>query len=106
MKKAEVRARIEEIGIIPGIRVATPEDARFAAEAVNRSGIPIAEITMNATDMPAFGRGSLPRYRFQPIANQWMPYAVNASAAMYNGGDFVKTCTQVSPMNKITPVTN
>jgi 2-dehydro-3-deoxyphosphogluconate aldolase/(4S)-4-hydroxy-2-oxoglutarate aldolase len=46
MKKAEVRARIEEIGIIPGIRVATAEHARFAAEAVNRSGIPIAEITM------------------------------------------------------------
>lgn len=35
-----------------------------------------------------------------------MPYAVNASAAMYNGGDFVNTCTKVSPMNKITPVTN
>ena len=43
---------------------------------------PIAEITMNATHMPAFVRGSLPRYRFQPIANQWMPYAENASAAM------------------------
>jgi len=46
MKKAEVRARIQEIGIIPGIRVATAAHARFAAEAVNRSGIPIAEITM------------------------------------------------------------
>ncbi|HUE02239.1 MAG TPA: bifunctional 4-hydroxy-2-oxoglutarate aldolase/2-dehydro-3-deoxy-phosphogluconate aldolase [Bryobacteraceae bacterium] len=46
MKKAAVRARIEDIGIIPGIRVATPEHARFAAEAVNRAGIPIAEITM------------------------------------------------------------
>jgi 2-dehydro-3-deoxyphosphogluconate aldolase/(4S)-4-hydroxy-2-oxoglutarate aldolase len=46
MKKAKVRARIEEIGIIPGIRVSTPERARFAAEMVNRAGIPIAEITM------------------------------------------------------------
>jgi 2-dehydro-3-deoxyphosphogluconate aldolase/(4S)-4-hydroxy-2-oxoglutarate aldolase len=46
MKKAEVRARIEEIGIIPGIRVSSPERARFAAEMVNRAGIPIAEITM------------------------------------------------------------
>lgn len=46
MKKTEVRARIQEIGIIPGIRVATATHARFAAEAVNRSGIPIAEITM------------------------------------------------------------
>lgn len=46
MKKNEVRARIEEIGIIPGVRVSSAADARFAAEAVNRAGIPIAEITM------------------------------------------------------------
>jgi 2-dehydro-3-deoxyphosphogluconate aldolase/(4S)-4-hydroxy-2-oxoglutarate aldolase len=46
MKKAEVRARIEEIGIIPAIRVSTPELALFAIEAVNRAGIPIAEVTM------------------------------------------------------------
>jgi 2-dehydro-3-deoxyphosphogluconate aldolase / (4S)-4-hydroxy-2-oxoglutarate aldolase len=46
MTKSEVRARIEAIGIIPGIRVNVPDDARFAAEAVHRSGIPIAEITM------------------------------------------------------------
>ena len=46
MKKAQVRARIEEIGIIPGIRVSKSERAHFAAEAVNRSGIPVAEITM------------------------------------------------------------
>jgi 2-dehydro-3-deoxyphosphogluconate aldolase / (4S)-4-hydroxy-2-oxoglutarate aldolase len=46
MKKAEVRARIEEIGIIPAIRVSTPELARFAIEAINRAGIPIAEVTM------------------------------------------------------------
>jgi len=46
MKKSEVRARIEEIGIIPGIRVSTPDRARLAAELVNRAGIPIAEITM------------------------------------------------------------
>ena len=63
MKKAEVRARIQEIGIIPGIRVATPEHARFAAEAVNRSGIPIAEITMTvpgALDVIAHLAHSLP----------------------------------------------
>ena len=63
MKKAEVRARIEEIGIIPAIRVATPEDARFAAEVVNRSGIPIAEITMTvpgALDVIAHLAKSLP----------------------------------------------
>jgi 2-dehydro-3-deoxyphosphogluconate aldolase / (4S)-4-hydroxy-2-oxoglutarate aldolase len=46
MKKEEVRARIEEIGIIPSIRVSSTEEAQFAAEAVTRGGIPIVEITM------------------------------------------------------------
>ena len=46
MNKVQVSARIEELGIIPGIRVTRPDRARFAAEAVNRAGIPIVEITM------------------------------------------------------------
>jgi 2-dehydro-3-deoxyphosphogluconate aldolase/(4S)-4-hydroxy-2-oxoglutarate aldolase len=46
MTKEEVRARIEEFGIIPAIRLASTADARFAAEAVRRAGLPIAEITM------------------------------------------------------------
>lgn len=46
MKKEEVRARIEEIGIIPAIRLGSAEDAVFAAEAVNRGGIPIVEMTV------------------------------------------------------------
>jgi len=46
VNKAHACARIEEIGIIPGVRVRSAEHARYAAEALNRSGIPIAEITM------------------------------------------------------------
>ena len=46
MTKEEVRARIEEIGIIPAIRLASTEDARFAAESVYRAGLTIAEITL------------------------------------------------------------
>lgn len=46
MKKQSVRARIEEIGIIPSIRTASAEDARFASEMVALAGIPIVEITM------------------------------------------------------------
>lgn len=46
MKKTAVRACIEEIGIVPGIRVTRHERALFAAEAINRAGIPIVEITM------------------------------------------------------------
>jgi 2-dehydro-3-deoxyphosphogluconate aldolase/(4S)-4-hydroxy-2-oxoglutarate aldolase len=46
MKKAEACALIEEIGIVPGIRLCSAEDARFAAESVMRGGVPIVEITM------------------------------------------------------------
>jgi 2-dehydro-3-deoxyphosphogluconate aldolase / (4S)-4-hydroxy-2-oxoglutarate aldolase len=44
--RSEVRARIEEVGILPAIRVSSSAEALFAAEAVYRSGIPTAEITM------------------------------------------------------------
>jgi 2-dehydro-3-deoxyphosphogluconate aldolase/(4S)-4-hydroxy-2-oxoglutarate aldolase len=46
MTKEEVRARIEEIGVIPAVRFRSAEDARFATQAVSRGGIPIVEITM------------------------------------------------------------
>lgn len=46
MTKEEVRARIEDIGIIPAIRLGSTEDARFAAESLHRAGLTIAEITM------------------------------------------------------------
>jgi 2-dehydro-3-deoxyphosphogluconate aldolase / (4S)-4-hydroxy-2-oxoglutarate aldolase len=46
MTRKEIRASIEEIGIIPAVRVPSAEDARFAAEAVSSAGIPIVELTM------------------------------------------------------------
>jgi 2-dehydro-3-deoxyphosphogluconate aldolase/(4S)-4-hydroxy-2-oxoglutarate aldolase len=46
MNKETVKARIEQIGIIPAIRLSSAEDALFAVEAVANSGIPIAEVTM------------------------------------------------------------
>ncbi len=46
MKQDKVRARIEEIGIVPAIRLSSAEDALFAIDAVSESGIPIAEVTM------------------------------------------------------------
>jgi 2-dehydro-3-deoxyphosphogluconate aldolase / (4S)-4-hydroxy-2-oxoglutarate aldolase len=46
MTKEEVCAVIEQIGVIPAIRVSSSEDAHFAAEAVTSGGIPIVEITM------------------------------------------------------------
>jgi 2-dehydro-3-deoxyphosphogluconate aldolase / (4S)-4-hydroxy-2-oxoglutarate aldolase len=46
VKKEEVLAKIQEVGIMPGIRTSSAEDGRFAAEAIAQGGIPIVEITM------------------------------------------------------------
>jgi 2-dehydro-3-deoxyphosphogluconate aldolase/(4S)-4-hydroxy-2-oxoglutarate aldolase len=46
MNQQAIRARIEEIGIVPAIRLSSAEDALFAVDAVSESGIPIAEVTM------------------------------------------------------------
>jgi 2-dehydro-3-deoxyphosphogluconate aldolase/(4S)-4-hydroxy-2-oxoglutarate aldolase len=46
MKRETVRARIADVGIIPAVRLSSAEDARFAAEAIYQSGIPIVEVTM------------------------------------------------------------
>jgi len=50
LNKQDVRRRIEEIGIIPSIRVSTTEDALFAAEAVGSGGIPILEVTLTVPE--------------------------------------------------------
>jgi 2-dehydro-3-deoxyphosphogluconate aldolase/(4S)-4-hydroxy-2-oxoglutarate aldolase len=54
VNRSEVRARIQEIGIVPAVRVSSEHVARFAAEAVASGGIPIVEIEMTvpgATDV-------------------------------------------------------
>jgi len=50
VNKQEVRRRIEEVGIIPSIRVSSTDDALFAAEAVSRGGIPIVEVTLTVPE--------------------------------------------------------
>lgn len=46
MKREEVKARITEIGILPGVRVDDAQDALYAAETVYHAGITVVEITM------------------------------------------------------------
>ena len=46
MKKREVHAMIERVGIVPVIRASSAEDAKFAADCVCKGGVPIVEITM------------------------------------------------------------
>jgi 2-dehydro-3-deoxyphosphogluconate aldolase/(4S)-4-hydroxy-2-oxoglutarate aldolase len=46
MTKAQVAARIVEIGIVPVVRATSDKNAILAAEAVCQGGIPIVEMTM------------------------------------------------------------
>ena len=50
MTREEICARIEEIGIIPAVRVASAEDALFAAETVFSGGIGVVEMTTTVPD--------------------------------------------------------
>jgi 2-dehydro-3-deoxyphosphogluconate aldolase/(4S)-4-hydroxy-2-oxoglutarate aldolase len=50
MTREEAKARIEEIGIIPGIRMGAVADALYGAETVYQAGITVAEITMTIPD--------------------------------------------------------
>jgi 2-dehydro-3-deoxyphosphogluconate aldolase/(4S)-4-hydroxy-2-oxoglutarate aldolase len=65
VKREDVRAGIEKIGIIPGVRVLEADLALFAAETVNEAGIPIAEITMTvpgAVEVIAHLAGKYPNF--------------------------------------------
>lgn len=46
MNRSEVRAQIQDVGILPSVRVASEEQARFEAETVYAAGIPVVEITL------------------------------------------------------------
>lgn len=51
MTREDIRARIEEIGIIPAVRVRSAADAIFASQSVFNGGIPIVELTMTIPDV-------------------------------------------------------
>ncbi|MGB8029165.1 MAG: bifunctional 4-hydroxy-2-oxoglutarate aldolase/2-dehydro-3-deoxy-phosphogluconate aldolase [Terracidiphilus sp.] len=46
MERQSVKARIEEIGVFPGIRVKNADQALYCAQTLYAAGIPGAEITM------------------------------------------------------------
>lgn len=46
MNREDAKARIEEVGIFPGIRVKSADQALYAAETLFHAGIPVVEITM------------------------------------------------------------
>jgi 2-dehydro-3-deoxyphosphogluconate aldolase/(4S)-4-hydroxy-2-oxoglutarate aldolase len=50
MKKTEVCDLIQNVGVLPAVRVSSAEDAHFAADCVTTGGIPIVEITMTVPE--------------------------------------------------------
>lgn len=52
MNRNEVIQRIGAIGIVPSVRVTSPQEALFATEALYAAGIPIAEITLTLPEAP------------------------------------------------------
>jgi len=52
MESNEVRKQIAEIGIVPCARVKVADHARFAAETLCASGIPVLEIPLTLPDAP------------------------------------------------------
>jgi 2-dehydro-3-deoxyphosphogluconate aldolase / (4S)-4-hydroxy-2-oxoglutarate aldolase len=46
MNRNDIRARIEEVGIFPAVRVTSADLALFAAQSVYEAGIPVVEITL------------------------------------------------------------
>ena len=53
MNRAEVKSKIDEIGIVPSARVKTAELAQFAAETLYSAGIPVVEITLTLPEAPS-----------------------------------------------------
>jgi hypothetical protein len=110
VNKQEVRGHIEQVGIIPAVRVSSTEDALFAAEAVSQGGIPILEVTLtvpdahkvishlvqNAPDV-IVGAGGI-RQRQRRISDSKMPGVLRLRKT--HGGDEKSNNTQTDPVHR------
>jgi 2-dehydro-3-deoxyphosphogluconate aldolase/(4S)-4-hydroxy-2-oxoglutarate aldolase len=50
MNRKFIRSQIQQIGVIPAVRVSSADDARFVAETISQGGIPIVEIAMTVPE--------------------------------------------------------
>ena len=73
MTKEEVISQIERRGILPCARVTAPDDARFAADTLYSSGIPVIEITLTMPEAPNV---------IYDLANRYPDLAVGAGTVL------------------------
>ena len=89
MTKDEVRTKIQSVGLIPAVRVSTPEDALFAAEAVSRGGIPIVELTMTVPQAPALITHLLKKHPHMVVGAGTVLNVETARACLDAGARFI-----------------
>jgi len=84
--RAEVCRRIEEVGIVPVIRAATPDLALRAARAVLAGGISIFEITMTVPDAPAVIRALVAELGARAVVGAGTVLDAEAATACLDAG--------------------
>lgn len=83
MTAAEVCSRIREVGILPGIRVPSAEDALFAASEMYRCGIPIVELTMTVP-------GALNILKELRAPFPGVPFIAAGGVTQHTAGEFIR----------------
>jgi 2-dehydro-3-deoxyphosphogluconate aldolase/(4S)-4-hydroxy-2-oxoglutarate aldolase len=90
LTRADVLRRIEEVGIVPVVRTATPELAARAAEAVMAGGVSIFEITMTVPNATAVIRALVERFGDRALVGAGTVLdAAGANACIDAGAAFV-----------------
>ena len=96
MTREEVLARIEQVGIIPAVRVASAADAVFASEAVFTGGIPIVEIPVTVPDA-ASAIASLARTHADVVIGAGSILDLETARACLDAGALFLTTTGLDP---------
>lgn len=96
MTKQELLAAIEEVGIIPAVRVSSAADALFASETLFKGGISVVEITMTTPDARSI-IGQLRRANPEAIVGAGTVLDLDTARACVDGGAHFLTSTGLDP---------
>jgi 2-dehydro-3-deoxyphosphogluconate aldolase / (4S)-4-hydroxy-2-oxoglutarate aldolase len=84
--RAEICRRIEEVGIVPVIRLPSAELALRAAEAVFSGGIPVFEITLTVPDAVGLIRALADRYASRAVVGAGTVLGADEARACIDAG--------------------
>jgi 2-dehydro-3-deoxyphosphogluconate aldolase / (4S)-4-hydroxy-2-oxoglutarate aldolase len=106
MRREEVKVRIREIGIFPGIRVQLAKQALYAAETLYSAGIPIAEIAMTVPDGAAIVRELAHEFPDMVVGAGTVLDVETAKECLDAGARFITSTGFVPDVLEITLQTN